>query len=123
RITISKPPPKYDQAVTDPAVKKCNGPNCTSTVVYKSDTSTPPKYTQYATNSNSVSNCSDGANCPSARNALSTAGYWTGSIGGSTVHLFLGNYLNLANCTSTTCSDKTISIAKRVVTRPFENVP
>jgi len=117
-----KPSLEYDPAVTYPVVKKCNGSNCTSTVVYKSDTSTPPKYTQYATNSNSVSNCSDGANCPSARNALSTAGYWTGSIGGSTVHLFLGNYLNLANCTSTTCSDKKIRIAKRVVNRLFDNV-
>src|SRR5712691_12294146 len=123
-----KPSLEYDPAVTYPPTTKCwnsstrRSISCASLVVYKSDTSSPPKYTQYANTSASVPNADAPAAPDSARNTLPTAGYWTGNIGGSTVHIFLGNYLNLANCTSTLCSDKKIRIAKRVVNRLFDNV-
>ena len=117
------PSGEYNPATTYPAIKACYSSttkttpdvNCVATVVYKSDTSSPPKYTQYATNITSVSDAN-------ARSALSTAGFWTGIIGGSTVHLFLGNYLNQGNCTSSTCTEKKIIIAKRVIKKVLDNV-
>ena len=101
----------YVAATTYTVVNKCgsfkNSP-CTATVVYKSGSSNT--YTQYATNIAAVSSSS-------ARNALSTVGYWSGRISGSNVNLFTGNYLNyqLGFCASGTCSEKKIDIAKRVL--------
>ena len=64
----------------------------------------------------------------SARDALhaspalpTTTGYWTGRIGGSTVDLFYGNYLNYLACTSCSFQEKKIDIAKRVVTNVINN--
>ncbi len=122
------PSVQYDPAVPYPPTSKCwdavkkKSTSCTSAVVYQSDLSTTPKYTQYATGIASVNNCADGSSCPSARTALSTAGYWSGFIGGSPVHLFVGNYLNLAFCTASSCSDLKINIAKRVLTRLLGSV-
>jgi len=47
--------------------------------------------------------------------ALNEAGYWTGTIGGSNVSLFTGNYINFQNCTTCTGTEQKIEIAKRVV--------
>jgi hypothetical protein len=54
-----------------------------------------PCYKEYAATIDDVNNSS-------AEAALSANGYWTGRIGGSTVDLFYGNYLNYLACT--TCS-------------------
>ena len=118
--SMSDPVPsvEYDPATTYPTRNRCGtsrSSTCTPNVVYKSDSSSPPKYTQYANNVASVSDAN-------ARSALSTAGFWTGPIGGSTFHLFMGNYLNLANCTSSSCSAPKIIIAKRVIKKVLDNV-
>jgi type IV pilus assembly protein PilY1 len=50
-----------------------------------------------------------------------TTGYWTGNIGGSSVDLFYGNYLNYLACTTCSIQEKKIVIAKRVVTNVINN--
>ena len=57
-----------------------------------------------------------------ARDALSTVGYWTGPIGGSTVPLRLGNYWNFWNCSTCSGLERKIDVAKRVVTNVLQNV-
>ncbi|HEX2227900.1 MAG TPA: PilC/PilY family type IV pilus protein [Candidatus Binatia bacterium] len=93
----------------------------TGTKVYrkyttKSDCGSLPRpcYKEYAATISAVSNSS-------ARSALSTNGYWTGRIGGSTVDLFYGNYLNYLACTTCSIQEKKIVIAKRVVTNVINN--
>ena len=118
-----KPSVQYDPATTYPVLTKCSNKDgkisCASAAVYQS-VGSPVKYTQFASSISSAGgNDANGAN---ARSALSTAGYWSGPIGGSPVQLFVGNYLNLANCTSGTCSAPKIDIAKRVITRLLDNV-
>jgi type IV pilus assembly protein PilY1 len=73
-----------------------------------------PCYKQYATTISAVNNSS-------AQTALSTTGYWTGKIGGSTVDLFYGNYLNYLACTTCSLQEKKIDIAKRVITNIINN--
>jgi type IV pilus assembly protein PilY1 len=68
-----------------------------------------PCYAYYAANINDVSDSS-------ARQALQNVGYWTGSIGGSTVSLYHGNYLNYTVCTTCGTSESKISVAKTVLT-------
>jgi type IV pilus assembly protein PilY1 len=50
-----------------------------------------------------------------------TTGYWTGSIGGSSVDLFYGNYLNYQACTTCSILEAKIVIAKRVVGNIINN--
>jgi type IV pilus assembly protein PilY1 len=66
-------------------------------------------YSVYATSIADVSSSS-------ARNALSTVGYWTGRIGGNRVSLYVGNYLNYYFCDACDGREKKIDIAKRVLT-------
>jgi type IV pilus assembly protein PilY1 len=66
------------------------------------------RYTVYAANIAAVSSAS-------ARTALSTVGYWTGTISGSTVHLYVGNYLNYQACGSCDGLEPKITVAKRVI--------
>jgi type IV pilus assembly protein PilY1 len=73
-----------------------------------------PCYKEYAATISDVNNSS-------AQTALSTNGYWTGRIGGSTVDLFYGNYLNYLACTTCSLEEKKIVIAKRVVTNVINN--
>ena len=73
-----------------------------------------PCYKEYAATINDVNNSS-------AQSALSTTGYWSGSIGGSTVSLFYGNYLNYLACSSCSLLEDKIVIAKRVVTNIINN--
>ncbi len=59
----------------------------------------------------------------SAQSALNTAGYWVGQIGGSTVILYLGNYINYQNCgSSCDVPEAKIDIAKRVYSAFVQNV-
>jgi type IV pilus assembly protein PilY1 len=59
----------------------------------------------------------------SARAALRTTGFWSGSISGSNVNLFAGNYLNylLGVCAVQTCSEPKIDIAKRAIINLINN--
>jgi type IV pilus assembly protein PilY1 len=57
----------------------------------------------------------------SARTALSSAGYWSGRIGGSNRSLFTGNYLNWL-ATPGAQQVKKMDVAKRVLTKLVTNV-
>jgi type IV pilus assembly protein PilY1 len=50
-----------------------------------------------------------------------TKGFWTGNIGGSSVDLFYGNYLNYLACTSCSVEEPKIAIAKTVVSNIINN--
>src|SRR5688572_28096141 len=73
-----------------------------------------PCYAYYAADINDVSD-------NNARNALRTVGYWTGTIGGSSVSLYHGNYLNYTVCTTCGTSQSKISIAKTVLANVISN--
>jgi type IV pilus assembly protein PilY1 len=85
--------------------------------------SSNPCYTVYATNCvlNPTQNCS-GVSSTSAKNALASAGYWSGSIGGTSYNLRYGNYLNYTLCSSCDGIEAKITIAKRVLTNVVNNV-
>jgi type IV pilus assembly protein PilY1 len=90
--------------------------DCTSTKVFKSGSSST--YTTYATDVASVTSSS-------ARTALSTVGYWSGTISGSTVNLFTGNYINYLYGTCAAggaCDEPKMTIAQRVVNTLLDNV-
>ena len=61
-------------------------------------------------------------NSSSARTALSASGVWSGSISGSNVDLFLGNYLNYKACSNCSTPEQKIIVAKRVVKNLINNV-
>ena len=61
-------------------------------------------------------------NSSAARTALSASGFWSGSISGSNVDLFLGNYLNYKACSSCSTPEQKIVVAKRVVKNLINNV-
>lgn len=66
-------------------------------------------------------------NSSAAQSALSTAvtnssGFWSGSISGSNVDLFIGNYLNYKACSNCSTSQQKIVVAKRVVKNLINNV-
>lgn len=93
----------------------------TTTTVYKYLNSTPgcrpqpkPCYLVYATSIDAVTDSG-------ARTGLSTVGYWSGSIGGSSVSLYYGNYLNYTLCTTCSGSDTKINIMKTVLTNLINN--
>jgi type IV pilus assembly protein PilY1 len=101
----------YVPATTYSTVNQCGSSHtatCNSTIVYKRTSG--PTYTQYAVDIASVPRAS-------ARTALSSVGYWSGTINGSWVNLSVGNYLNyqLGLCASQTCTERKIDIAKRVL--------
>lgn len=77
--------------------------------------SSTPCYKDYA---NTISDVTSS----SARTALTSSGYWTGSISGSSVDLFVGNYLNYLACSSCSADEKKIVVAKRVVNNLVTNV-
>lgn len=56
-----------------------------------------------------------------AQNALNTVGYWTGTIGGSSVSLFTGNYLNYTLCTSCGLPVTKLSVMQTVLTDLINN--
>jgi type IV pilus assembly protein PilY1 len=92
-----------------------------TTTVYKYLNSTPgckpqpkPCYVVYAASIDAVADSA-------ARTALSTVGYWSGSIAGSSVTLYYGNYLNYSVCTTCGTDQSKISIAKTVLTNLVNN--
>ena len=74
-----------------------------------------PCYKVYANTVSAVSSSS-------AQTALNSAGYWSGKISGSSVDLFVGNYLNYSKCTPCQADEKKIVVAKRVVNNLVTNV-
>ena len=93
----------------------------TSTKVYKYVDSTPackpnpkPCYLVYA---NTISAVTD----TGAQTSLSTAGYWNGTISGTTLSLFYGNYLNYLLCTTCGTDQSKVSIMKSVLTNLISN--
>ena len=109
----------YDSGTTYTVLNVCGSlknQSCDSPVVYKAVSG--GKYTVYANTISQVSKSS-------ARNALSNVGFWSGSIGGSNVDLYVGNYLNyqIGFCASVNCvGEKKIDIAKRVLKSLVDNV-
>ncbi len=61
--------------------------------------SSTPCYKEYASTVSAVSSSS-------AQTALNSAGYWSGKISGSSVDLFVGNYLNYSKCTPCQADEK-----------------
>lgn len=93
----------------------------TSTKVYKYVNSTPackpnpkPCYLVYA---NTISAVTD----TGAQTSLSTVGYWNGTISGTTLSLFYGNYLNYLLCTTCGTDQSKVSIMKTVLTNLISN--
>jgi type IV pilus assembly protein PilY1 len=109
----------YDKNTTYTVLAICGSlknQNCDSPVVYKAVSG--GKYTVYANTVNDVTKTS-------AKNALNSVGFWSGSIGGSNVDLYLGNYLNyqIGFCASVNCvGERKIDIAKRVLKSLVDNV-
>lgn len=96
-------------------VNGVNNQPCTSTVVYRRTfVFFTPRYTPYATTIADVTSAT-------ARTALSTTGYWAGSILGSFVTLQVGNYRNYLFSLDYMEEPK-IDIAKRVITNLISNI-
>jgi type IV pilus assembly protein PilY1 len=73
-----------------------------------------PCYLVYASSVSAVSNTT-------AQNSLLTVGYWTGSIGGSSVSLYYGNYLNYTLCTTCSALVTKLSVMQTVLTNLINN--
>jgi type IV pilus assembly protein PilY1 len=102
-----------------PVVNRCGSNRnlpCTTTVVWRRISSSPLTYTLYQNTIAQVASSS-------ARTALTNSGFWSGSIGGSNVNLFVGNYLNyqLGICAVQACTEPKITIAKRAITNLITN--
>jgi len=115
----SVPSNPYLSATTYPAVRQCDPSMgmvlCVTGKVYKrGGFFGSPTYSTYAANVASVSDAS-------ARAALNSTGYWGGTIGGSKVGLYLGNYVNFLYGPTSGLEPK-ISIAHRVVNDFLTNV-
>ena len=106
-------------------VSAYRGSNLVTTTVYKSITSgssgglscssSNPCAVVYANSIAAVSSTS-------ARTALSSTGSWSGSISGSSLSLYYGNYLNYTLCGSCDGIEPKIDIAKRVLVDLVNNV-
>ncbi|HEY7518965.1 MAG TPA: PilC/PilY family type IV pilus protein [Methylomirabilota bacterium] len=117
----------YDPTTTYPVLVRCDPittrrprsttlQNCNSNMVYKGSS-----YDHYADSISAISGSGSGA----AQVALTDAGFWSGSISGSNVTLFTGNYINylLGTCASGgACTQSKMVIAKRVVNNVLDNV-
>jgi len=104
----------YLSATTYPAIARCNA-SCVSGKVYQRGGSFGAA--TYSTYANNVASVSD----PNAQAALNSTGYWGGTIGGSKVGLYLGNYLNFLYG-ATSGSDSKINIAHRIINDLLTNV-
>jgi type IV pilus assembly protein PilY1 len=117
----------YDPTTSYPVLTRCDPittrfprtttlQSCQSTHVYKGSS-----YDHYANSINGVSGNGSGP----AQVALEDAGYWSGSINGSNVTLYTGNYINylLGTCANGgACNTPKMTIAKRVVNSILDNV-
>ena len=63
-----------------------------------------------------------GVSSASARNSLSTVGFWSGTISGSQLSLALGNYENYKTCSSCDGVEPKMVIAKRVIGDLVNNI-
>ncbi len=102
----------YDPTQTYAAANTCS-PACVATTVYHQTTTTrrgrsTTTYPVYATSISAV-------NSSSAQSALSTTGYWSGTIGGGSYSLFLGDYLNWLASPGATLVAK-ITVMQQVLT-------
>ncbi|PYN38849.1 MAG: hypothetical protein DME01_00345 [Candidatus Rokuibacteriota bacterium] len=117
-MTDTVPSEPYLSATTYATVQKCDPSplvSCTTGKVYKRGGSFgSATYSTYSNNVASVPNAS-------ARAALNSTGYWGGTISGSKVGLYLGNYLNFLYG-PTSGADQKINIAHRVVNDFLTNV-
>jgi type IV pilus assembly protein PilY1 len=110
----------YAPGTTYATVNRCGTARnqaCTSTVVYrKSGSGSTATYTLYANSVNDVGSST-------ARTALSSVGFWSGRIGGTTYNLNMGNYLNyqFGVCAVSPCTEQKITVAKRVVENLIAN--
>src|SRR5204863_7018792 len=88
---------------------------CASAKVYRS-----PSWHTYLSYANSIS----AVNSASAQTALSTTGYWSGTISGSAVNLYVGNYINYqyAGCVGVSCPNAKMGIAKRVINNLLDSL-
>lgn len=90
--------------------------DCVGTKVYRVGSKST-----YSTYANTIADVSSS----SARNSLTNTGYWSGTISGSNVTLYTGNYINylLGACSSGgACLEPKMTIAKRVVNSLLDNV-
>src|SRR5581483_7250411 len=94
--------------------------SCTRTTVYKFSSN---RYTTYASSIANVGNADvpPAGSASEARDKLTSDGFWTGKIGGTTFNLFYGNYIDYTFCTSCQNLTPKITIAKRVVTTLLSN--
>lgn len=123
-LLISSSTNMDDKILSEPYVASTtyNSPlTYTTGTVYKWLNSTPgckpqpkPCYTFYAASISAVTDTT-------AQSALQNVGYWTGSISGSSVSLFYGNYLNYTVCTTCGTLQSKISIAKTALTNLINN--
>jgi len=108
----------YNPSTTYAAVSTCGSSfntACASLKVYRS-----PFFHTYLQYANTVSAVTDAG----ARAALSATGFWSGTISGSAVNLYTGNYINYqyAGCVGLTCPNPKMDIAKRVIKKLLDNV-
>jgi type IV pilus assembly protein PilY1 len=118
-MSDSVPTQAYDPSTIYPVLNKCGSPStspCVSIVVYRKGSGST--YTFYRNTVAEVPNPP-----ASAQTALNTVGFWSGTISGSNVQLFLGNYLNsqLGACTIAPCTEPKITVAKRVIENVIAN--
>jgi type IV pilus assembly protein PilY1 len=117
-MTDTVPSEPYLSATTYAAQIHCDPSplkSCTTGKVYQRGGSFgSATYSTYANNVASVANAS-------ARAALNSTGYWGGTISGSKVGLYKGNYLNFLYG-PTSGSDQKINIAHRVINDFLDNV-
>ena len=117
-MTDSVPSNPYLSGTTYPALKQCDPSPlvfCATGKVYKrGGFFGSPTYSTYAT---SVANVSDA----NARAALNSIGYWGGTIGGSKVGLYKGNYVNFLYG-PTSGAEQKIIIARRIINDFITNV-
>ena len=117
-MTDTVPSEPYLSGTTYPATQHCDPSplvNCTTGKVYKRGGSFgAATYSTYASSVANVPNAS-------AQAALNSTGYWGGTISGSKVGLYKGNYLNFLYG-PTSGADQKINIAKRIINDFLTNV-
>src|SRR5581483_6428922 len=119
----SVPGTPYDPNTSYTTANKCGSTgtsSCTRTTVYKFSSN---RYTTYASSIANVGNADvpPAGSASEARDKLTSDGFWTGKIGGTTFNLFYGNYIDYTFCTSCQNLTPKITIAKRVVTTLLSN--
>ena len=86
-------------------------------ITYPEDDYNPTRvYRKQSGNYNKYANSIADVGSSAARTALSTVGFWSGSISGTSVQLYVGNYLHYLFEDCTACSEvRKIDVAKQVI--------